>query len=210
MQMEYYDGMLSSKKAIAERGTPMFLYSGEKYMSCVLERGILNNYSVYQCTVFFDEDNKINPAYVCVNATTKKLIIITDADPDNGIISGYCGGKYVTFKCDFANSDDIFACVSAECIGDEIISYKNCGFIGSDAVGWVIKKGSGYIVCGNPEEYEIIKMPDDVSIYLYDGNSLTPAGFSDIIADGNASGYGSYVRYMYKSGNNAKIIVLDN
>lgn len=210
MQMEYSDGMLSSKKAIAERGTPMCLCSGEKYMPCVLEKGILNNYSIYQCTVFFDEDNKINPVYVCVNTTVEKIIIITDADPENGIISGYCDGKYVTYKCDCASSDDIFNCVRAECIGDEIISYTSCGLIDSGAVGRVIKKGSGYIVCGNPEEYEIIKMSDDVSIYLYDGNSLTPAGFSDIIADSNGSCYGSYVRYMYKSINDAKIIVLEN
>ena len=53
-------------------------------------------------------------------------------------------------------------------------------------------------------------MSDDVSIYLYDGNSLIPSDFSDIIADSNDFGYGSYVRYMYRSGNGAKIIVLDN
>lgn len=210
MQMEYSDGTLSSKQAIAERGTPMCLFSEEKYMPCVLEKGILNNHSKYQCTVFFDEDNRINPVYVCVNTTSEKIIIITDVDTENGIISGYCDGKYVTYKCSYANSDDIFNCVRAKCIGDEIISYISCGLIGSGAVGRVIQKGSGYIVCGNPEEYEIIRMSDDVSIYLYDGNSLIPSDFSDIIADSNDFGYGSYVRYMYRSGNDAKIIVLDN
>lgn len=210
IEMKYSDGMLLSSKAIAEPGTPMCIFDGEEYTPCILEKGILNNYT-YQCTVFFDEDNKINPAYVCVNyGSVDKIIIITDADPDNGIISGYCEGKYVTFKCNFANNDVIFACIRAECIGDKIMSYTSYGFIDSGYVGRVIKKGSGYIVCGNPEEYEIIKMSDDVSIYLYDGNSLIPADFSDIIADSNGSGYGSYVRYMYKSGNDAKIIVLDN
>ncbi len=196
-QMTAFGGLLKCGSFITDSDTECYIFGNGKYRKTTVAECKFPDNGSYSCTLFFDEsDNTTTPICVVIGEYSVSARFIADKiDAENKTVSGYIDGKYMTFKADETLLGAItpFSYGIIGRFGDEALYYRSIGILGENPVGTVKKVTDKYIIAG---EYNPLIFAKNLNVYIFDGSSIERASISDIVADPNGQGYGSYILYI--------------
>lgn len=229
--------LLACPDAVITNDTKFVIYNSDndKYSYCGC-REVMKTFSANETVnarIYFCDDDLLHAAYIYVPITssmlTKNGILYTTAvDYENNTVSGFINGEAVTFTVspDIMIDIDAFCAYKVGYIENELTysEYKTdlslIGYYGVSSNGISFAKGyvrdleDGYMVISDNDyssvSFSTAALSKSVNVYIYNHihGTFIKSNLSEIIADPNGIGFGSFVSCMYTVNGAATDIVI--